>query len=91
LIFFLFVFHISKGKPNKILKYLFFSINVIPTYLLKESKLIKWGQQKNKPIKSSHVEKNNIKIIKKNKTLIYSTLIKLAFNLNGFFPLKYAW
>jgi len=39
------------------LKYLFFPTNIIPTYLLKELKLIKWGQQKNKPIKSSHVEK----------------------------------
>ena len=51
------------------LKYLFFPTNVISTYLLKKSKLIKWGQQKNKPIKSSHVEKNNIKIIKKIKHL----------------------
>jgi hypothetical protein len=67
------------------LKCFFFSINVIPTYLSKEPKLIKWGQQKNKSIKSSHVEKNNIKIIKKNKTLIYSTLIELVFQIAFFY------
>ena len=63
----------------------FFFINVIPTYLSKEPKLTKWGQQKNKPIKSSHVKKNNIKIIKKNKTLIYYTLIELAFQIVFFY------
>ena len=66
------------------LKYIFFSTNVIPTYLLKKPKLTKWSQQKNKPIKSSHVEKKNIKIIKKYKTLIYSTLIELAFQMAFF-------
>jgi hypothetical protein len=66
------------------LKYIFFPTNNIPTYLSKEPKLTMWGQQKNKLIKFSHVEKNNIKIIKKNKTLIYSTLIELVF-----FPLEY--
>jgi hypothetical protein len=72
------------------LKCIFFPTNAIPTYLLKEPKLTKWGQQKNKPIKSNHVEKNNIKIIKKNKTLIYSTLNRIGFS-NGLFPLEYAW
>jgi len=66
------------------LKCLFFPTNIIPTYLSKEPKLTKLGQQKNKPIKSSHVEKNNIKIIKKNKILIYSTLIELAFQMAFF-------
>ena len=76
------VFHTPREKSNKMLKYLFFSTNDIPIYLSKEPKLTKWGQQKNKSIKYSHVEKkNNIKIIKKNKTLIYSTLIKLAFQM----------
>jgi hypothetical protein len=80
----LFIFHTPKKKPNKILKCIFFVINVIPTYLSKEPKLTNWGQQKNKPIKSSHVEKNNIKIIKKNKTLIYYILIELAFQMAFF-------
>jgi hypothetical protein len=52
----LLVFHTPKGKPNKKLKCLFFPTKAIPTYLSKEPKLTKWGQQKNKPIKSSHVE-----------------------------------
>jgi len=39
------------------LKCLFFLTNVILIYLLKEQKLTKWSQQKNKPIKYSHVEK----------------------------------
>ena len=52
------------------LKYIFFPTNVIPTYLLKEPKLIKWSQQKNKPIKSSHVEKKiTSKSLKKIKHL----------------------
>jgi len=64
--FSLLVFHTPKEKPNKMLKCLFFPTNVIPTYFSKEPKIIKWGRQKNKPIKSSHVKKkNNIKIIKK--------------------------
>ena len=32
-----------RGKPNKMLKYLFSPTNVIPTYLFKESKPIKWS------------------------------------------------
>jgi hypothetical protein len=80
----LLVFHTARGKPNKKLKCIFFLTKVIPTYLSKELKLTKWGQQKNKPIKSSHVKKNNIKIIKKNKTFIYSTLIELAFQMTFF-------
>ena len=76
------VFHTPRGKPNKMLKYLFFLTNIIPTYLSKESKLTKWGQQKNKPIKYSHMEKKiTSKSLKKNKTLIYSTLIELAFQM----------
>ena len=75
----MFIFHTPRKKSNKMLKCIFFVINVILTYLSKEPKLTNWGQQKNKPIKSSHVEKNNIKIIKKNKTLIYYTLIELVF------------
>ena len=81
----MFILYTLKGKLNKILKYLFSSTNIIPTYLSKESKLIKWGQQKNKPIKSSHVKKNNIKIIRKNKTLFYSTLIELTFQMVFFY------
>jgi hypothetical protein len=52
------------------LKYLFFSTNDIPIYLSKEPKLTKWGQQKNKSIKYSHVEKKIIsKSLKKIKHL----------------------
>ena len=79
------VLHNPREKPNKMLKYLFSPTNAIPTYLLKESKLIKWGQQENKPIKSSHVEKKiTSKSLKKNKTLLYSTLIELAFQMAFF-------
>jgi len=78
----LLVFHTPREKPNKKLKCIFFSIKAIPTYLSKEPKLTKWGQQKNKPIKSSHVEKKiTLKSLKKNKTLIYSTLIELTFQM----------
>jgi len=81
----LLVFHTPKGKSNKKLKCLFFPTKAISTYLSKEPKLTKWGQQKNKPIKSSHVEKKiTLKSLKKNKTLIYSTLIELAFQMAFF-------
>jgi UDP-N-acetylmuramyl pentapeptide phosphotransferase/UDP-N-acetylglucosamine-1-phosphate transferase len=67
-------------KLNKMLKYFFFT-NAISTYLLKKLKLAKWDQQKNKPIKHSYEKKNNTKIIKKNRTLIYFTLIQLVFQI----------
>jgi hypothetical protein len=86
----LLVIHIPREKPNKILKYLLFLTNVILTHLSKKSKLTKWSQQNNKPIKYNHVKKNNIKIIKKSKTLTYSTIIELTFQM-VFFPLKYTW
>jgi hypothetical protein len=63
------------------LKYIFFLINIISIYLLKESKLIKWGQEKNRSIKYNDMKKNKIKIIKKNKIFIYSTSIKLTFQM----------
>ena len=48
------------------LKCFFFPTNVIIlTYLLKERKLVKWSQQKNKPIKSSYVKKKTSKSLKK--------------------------
>jgi len=66
----LFVFHAPREEPNKKLKCLFFSTKAIPTYLSKEPKLTKWGQQKNKSIKSSHVEKKiTLKSLKKIKHL----------------------
>jgi hypothetical protein len=66
------------------LKCLFFPTKAIPTYLSKEPKLTKWGQQKNKPIKSSHVKKkNNIKIIKKNKTLMAFQMIFFHWDMHG--------
>jgi hypothetical protein len=66
----LFVFHAPREEPNKKLKCLFFPTKAIPTYLSKEPKLTKWGQQKNKPIKSSHVEKKiTLKSLKKIKHL----------------------
>jgi hypothetical protein len=80
----LLVFHTPRGKPNNKLKCLFFPTKAIPTYLSKEPKLTKWSQQKNKPIKSSHVEKkNNIKIIKKNKTLMAFQMAFFHWNMHG--------
>jgi hypothetical protein len=68
--FSLLVFHTPREKSNKMLKYLFFSTNDIPIYLSKEPKLTKWGQQKNKSIKYSHVEKKiTSKSLKKIKHL----------------------
>jgi hypothetical protein len=71
----LLVFHTTRGEPNKKLKYLFFPTKAIPTYLLKEPKLTKWGQQCGK--------KNNIKIIKKNKTLMAFQMAFFHWNMHG--------
>jgi len=66
----LLVFHTSREESNKKLKCLFFPTKTIPTYLSKEPKLTKWGQQKNKPIKCSYVEKKiTLKSLKKIKHL----------------------
>jgi hypothetical protein len=61
----------------------FFSTKVILTYLLKKPKLAKWSQQKNKPIKSSYVEKKiTLKLLKK---------IKYLWFFKWFFLLKHTW
>ena len=77
------VLYAQKRVLNKIPKCLFSLTNVISTYLSKKPKSTKWSQQKNKPIKCSNVKKNDIKLIKKNKTLISPTPI-LAFQMAFF-------
>jgi len=72
----LLVLHTPKGKPNKMLKWLFSPTNAIPKYLFKEPKPTKWGHQKNKPIKCRHVEKKvTSNLLRNNKTLVSSTPI----------------
>jgi hypothetical protein len=78
------VLYTQNGVLNKILKCIFSPTNIISTYLLKTPKATKWDQQKNKSIKCSHMEKKKeIKLAKKNKTLISPTLI-LAFQMAFF-------
>jgi hypothetical protein len=73
-------FHTSRKKSNNIL--IFFPTNIIPIYISKEPKLTKWGQQKNKPIKCSYMKKEiTSKSLRKNKALIYSTIIELTFQM----------
>jgi len=71
-------FTCSKKSLNKMPKCLFSSKNVIPTYLSKKPKPTKRSQQKNKPIKCSHVEKNDSKLLEE----------KLK---HLFLPLQYNW
>jgi hypothetical protein len=47
----------------------------------KKSKLTKWAQQKNKPIKCSHVKKITSNSLRKHKTLISPTPLLLAFQM----------
>jgi hypothetical protein len=68
------VLYTQKGLLNKISKCLFSPTKVISIYLSKTLKATKWGQQKNKPIKCSHVKKKmTSNLLKKNKTLISPT------------------
>ena len=77
----MYVFSYFKEKVKQNIKF-FFPTNIIPIYISKEPKLTKWGQQKNKPIKCSHMEKEiTSKSLRKNKALIYSTIIELTFQM----------
>ena len=51
------ILHTPKEVLNKMLKCIFSFTNIIFIYLLKKSKSIKWGQQKNKLIKRGYMEK----------------------------------
>ena len=76
----MYVFSYFKEKVKQNIN--FFPTNIIPIYISKEPKLTKWDQQKNKPIKCSYMKKEiTSKSLRKNKALIYSTIIELTFQM----------
>jgi hypothetical protein len=70
------ILHTPKEVLNKMLKCIFSFTNIIFIYLSKKSKSTKWGQQKNKPIKTwLYGKKITSNLLRENKILVSFTLI----------------